>query len=155
LQMILEHMNNCQLCKETSDNCILNEIETRMKFNEKSLTFFMNNSQEVFKEIFDATFHKNGNGLCIESFELNDKKYVVKEEDQFFKDNVRVCYYLRIDHCLAGLASFLNSDKVILERIWLRSEESIRKEQRFLQDLKDKKINLELQTLETIFKRIR
>jgi len=155
LQTVSEHLKNCQSCSEALDNCILNEIETKVKFNEKTLTFFMNNSKEIFKEMNEVTFHNNGKGLCVEAFELSDNKYTLKEEDSFFRDSVRVCYYLRINHCLVGLVSFLNSDKVILERIWLRSSESIKKEQKFFQDLKDKKIKLELQTLATIFKRIR
>jgi hypothetical protein len=127
-----------------------------MKFDKKTLEFFMNNSKEIFKELETVTFHKNGKGIVIDDFELENKHYIIKDEDLFFRDQVRICYYLRIDCCLAGLVSFLNSEnRVILERIWFRAEESIKKEQKFFQDLKNKKIKLELQTLETIFKRIR
>jgi len=156
MQLISEHLQNCNPCSEALNCCILNEIETRLRFNEKTLNFFMNNSKEVFREISEAKWHLNGTDIKIDAFKLNDKEFSIKDEDIFFKDKVRICYYLRLDSCLAGLASFLNSsDKIILERIWTRSEASIKKEQNFFQDLKDKKIKLDLETLETIFTRIR
>ena len=156
MQMLTNHLHECNVCSEALNCCILNEIETKLRFNEKTLNFFMSNSKEILKEISNVKFHTNGIGVKVDLFEFENKQYSISDEDIFYRDNERICYYLRLDFCLAGLASFLNSvNKIVLERIWLRTEQSIKKEQRFFQDLKDKKIKLDLQTLETIFKRIR
>lgn len=156
--MLTEHLNNCDYCKMNFENTLLDEIENNLSFNEKTLTFFNKHSLLVMEPIIrnDITVKNKQTDFCIEKVKIYDNEYILNDNDIFHRDKNLVYYYLRKDLCLYGLISFLNEkDNIFIERFWKRSYNSINSEKKFFDDLKNKKIKIDLKTLETIFKRIR
>lgn len=166
LTKVKQHFEVCELCKGRFEERHLIEIEDKLEFHRKSLEFFDSNSFEVMQpvvgELIDKKiaikkfcYHPNGNLAKLTDRYLRDC-YDIKDEDEFHRDNGRVVYYLRENIVLTGMASFIMLDGVIyLENIWVRTKLSYEKEKKFFDGLKNRSVQLKLETLEAIFKRVR
>lgn len=149
IEIIKNHLENCQICRDSIDELYLEEATSNVNFNQESLKYFDIHSKEINSEIF---VESNG----VKKFSYENQVYILKPEDEFYRENNKIYYYLKEDICLAGMVSIMEiNNNFKLDKIWLRSKESLEKERNFFELLKDKKIKLELQTLETIFKRLR
>lgn len=154
LQKISEHLEHCNQCSEKLNEAILNEIEEKVKFNEKSYRYFIRKSNNIFKDLENTITTEDGH---IEKFSYGGKDYTVNKDDEFFRETTntvrKICYYLKIENCTIGMVSFIFSgEKIILEKIWFRPTEIINKQRKLFQDIKEGKVKIRLDTLYKIFK---
>jgi hypothetical protein len=148
---ITEHLQSCDVCKSHFEDTLLAEIEDNTIFNDKTVEFFNKHGLLRMKKAENIIFEKNN----ITQIIINKNKFELTQEDEFYRDKNTVGYYLRQDLCLYGLISFIfDNNEIFIERIWMRTLESVEKEKVFFDQLKNKKIKIDLKTIETIFKRI-
>lgn len=154
LSRFYNHINNCELCKNELNEEYILEVEEKIKFNERSLLYFTRNSQDIFKKLTKLDYERNNDHIKWFSYFC---KFKIDEDDEFYryekKDYLQICYYLRQNSCLSGMVCFsIVKEDVILEKIWLRSEENLKKEQELFRLLKEGKIKIKLDTIKKIFK---
>jgi len=157
LNKLYRHVSSCEVCKNLFDEKQLNEAKENVEFHEKSLEFFVkeSNSKTVLKKlnIDEVTITEDKNGKHINRFTYNDKNYYLKIEDEFFEksydDDAKVLYYyINNEVGSVGMASFIfQHNDIILENIWFMSN----KIQDYFSDLKKGKVKLTLENLENIF----
>lgn len=146
---ILNHLSSCSICSERTEELRLSEISYELDFNEKIYKFFIEKSKDVYKELDPTKIQLDDSS--IKSFTFEDETYEIKEEDLFYHNNQklnnvdieRLCYNLEKDEFSVGMVSFVKSNgKIILEKIWLKSEQRIEKEKEFLQNIRSGKIRI-------------
>jgi hypothetical protein len=149
-KMLFEHLSNCSVCSDRIESLRLSEISKEIEFNENTYTFFLSKAKDIIKELDPDKKQINVNG-SIKSFVFENETYEISEENLFYYrqetlDNVgleRLCYSLEKDNFSIGMVSFVKSNgKIILEKIWLKSEQRIEKEKRFLLNLRSGKIRI-------------
>ena len=153
LTNLFNHINSCDECKKRLNEEYIADVEEKIRFNERSLLYFIRHADDVYKELINYKFENDH----VKYFKFEDKSFVIKEDDEFYRDDDRcqICYYLRNEEqCLLGMVCFsiFNKEKVVLDKIWFRSEDNLKKEQHFFNLLKEEKIKLRLETIEKIFK---
>ena len=146
---IFDHISSCSVCSDKIESFRLSEISKEFEFNESTYKFFVEKAKEVVKELEPKQIKINGSG--IESFVFEDKHYNVSIDNLFcsHKEKIndveieRLCYGLEKESFNIGMVSFVKSKgKIILEKIWLKSEERLKKEKQFLLNLKSGKIRI-------------
>jgi len=169
-EKIIFHIENCEECRNRLNEKYLTEIENKIKSNERTLSFFEKNSLEIMEKLEAVNTIENGinqieiyqnaqSDVYIRRFSYKDNIYELNEDDEFFRkqdDDLsiqRLYYYIRQDVYLSGMVSFyIKNGDICLERIWFRTLESMAKEKEFIQELKDGKIKIKLETISRIFK---
>ena len=146
---IFDHISSCSICSNKIESFRLTEISKEFEFNESTYKFFVEKAKDVVKELEPKQIKINGTG--IEGFTFEDKFYDVSLNNLFCRHEEkindvkieRLCYGLEKDDFNIGMVSFVKSNKkVILEKIWLKSEERLKKEKQFLLNLKSGKIRI-------------
>jgi hypothetical protein len=148
-KMIFDHVSSCSVCSNKIENLRLSELTKEFKFNESAYKFFIERSKDVIKELKQKQIKVNSSE--IEGFIFEDKFYDVCSDNLFCRheeeiNNVkieRLGYSLEKENFNIGMVSFIKSNgKIILEKIWLKSEERLKKEKQFLLNLKSCKISI-------------
>ena len=152
LTRFFAHVDACDNCKARLNEEYIAEVEEKIKFNEKSLLYLVRHAEDVFQDV--TAIYENSH---IKRFSFKGDTYEINEDDEFYRDEgdrLQICYYLRNDkQCLMGMVCFSigKKEKIILEKIWFRTEENLKKEQELFRLLKEGKIKLRLETIEKIF----
>jgi len=147
LAKVTEHLSSCELCRQQVDEEYLEEVEEKVRSNEKSLAYFLKHAHSVnLKVVADVV------GFRIKSFIYEGLKLDLNSDDEFYSDDNTVYYYIKKDQCLVGMAcfKFVNAN-TILDRIWLRSPEVVNKERDFFQGVKEGRIKIRLDSIQKIF----
>jgi len=152
LEKVSKHLEECEYCKSRVNDEYVEEVEEKIRFNEKSMDFFESNGKEINEKIKIETIDRS------KFFMFDNEKYIINEQDEFFRNNgcgINVCYYMRQGFCLVGMACIrILNDEVFLHKIWLRSKVQVEKEKVFFEKLKSGEIKLKLDTLGKIFQTI-
>jgi hypothetical protein len=148
---IFDHVSSCKKCSERIDDLRLSEISKEIKFNEKTYVFFVAKAKDIIKELDPSKNQVELNCIGVKSFLFEDEHYHVCEEDLFYHHHgelngvmiERFCYNLEKEEFSIGMVSFVMSNgKIILEKIWLKSQQRIEKEKQFLSNLRSGKIRI-------------
>lgn len=150
-QRIFQHLSSCSVCADKTESYRLSEIAKEIEFNENTYKYFVTKSKNVIKELDPEKKQIIVNGT-IKSFVFENETYEISEEILFYNnqetlDNTilidRLCYTLDKDGFNIGMVSFVKSnEKIILEKIWLKSEQRIEKEKQFVLSLRSGKIRI-------------
>jgi hypothetical protein len=148
LNLLHNHLEKCEECRNKFNEEYLLEVEEKIRFNEYSLKCLNNNGQEIKKELTSDSFSLVDGQ--VKSFFFENKKYDTDED--FFKQDTKICYYLKNGNELTvGLACLeVSNEKVIIHKIWLISDELLKKEQELIQKIK-KNDKIKLETLIKIY----
>jgi len=144
-QKLIKHLASCEFCSDKLERLRLNRIANSIEFKEATYSFFLTQAKEVYKVLQIDEFKKNGIGLKLFVFE--GVSYQMTKDDLFYnivndkKRSQCLCYILEKDSHNVGMVSFIMlNDKVILEKIWLKSSQRILKEKKFLDNLKNSEL---------------
>jgi len=150
-QKILQHVSQCRICSDKLEEIRLKEFSREIIFNEKTYNFFVNRAKSIIRELDQQKNQVVLNDTGIKSFIFNETEYELQEENLFCKRTEileqipldRYCYNISKDKIFVGMVSFvISNNKIILEKIWLKSDEYIEKEKEFLQNLKNGKVKI-------------
>lgn len=129
--MLLEHLKYCDVCSDKMEQIRLLNLSHSLLFNKDTYDFFMSRAKDINQEI-KCEF----NCVGLKSFVFEGVFFSLSKKDLFFAQNQLWCYFLEQGSCSIGMASFRKfSNKVILEKIWLKSNQRIIKERQFIQEL--------------------
>lgn len=153
---LFQHLSSCHVCSDKIESMRLLEISKEIEFNENAYKFFITRAKDIIKELDPSKVKSNGR---IKSFVYEDQKYDITEENLFCHhkellngvDIERLCYNLERNDFSIGMVSFVKSNgKIILEKIWLKSEQRIEKEKQFLTNLRSGKIRILLELIQRL-----
>jgi hypothetical protein len=146
---LFEHLENCDECKKKIESIRLDEVLKQIRFNEKTYNFFVAKAKNVIKQLdHDKVKLKDGK---ITSFIFENEQFTLNQEDLFYqkKDVLndieinRLYYDIKKNNFHIGIVSFaISNDRIILEKIWLKSENLIEKEKEFLKNLRSGKFRI-------------
>jgi len=150
-QKILEHVSMCQICADQLEEIRLKEFSKEIIFNEKTYKFFISRAKNIIRQLDlqkkQVVLSESG----IKSFVFDETEYELQEENLFCKRSEmveqiplnRYCYNISKESIFVGMVSFvISNNKIILEKIWLKSDEHIEKEKEFLKNLKNGKVKI-------------
>jgi uncharacterized protein YifE (UPF0438 family) len=148
---LFDHISSCKICAEKIEEIRLSEISKELQFNEDIYKFFITKSKNVIEELDPKKNQIVLNGR-IKSFVFEGTNYTLSEDNLFYRKEEswganmlveRLCYTLEKDDFSIGMVSFAKSNKkVILEKIWLKSEQRIEKEKQFIANLRSGRIRI-------------
>ena len=157
-QLLISHLKNCETCSSTLESLRLNKAYKDFETSENTYKFFISKAKDVIKELKKEEYKSNKKTKDI-VFVFDDEKYLLTCENIFYEkdDNIgcikikRKCYVLEKEEHDIGMVSFvITSEKIILEKIWLKSEFRIAKEKQFLSNIKTGKIRLLLNLIQKL-----
>jgi hypothetical protein len=143
-QKLFDHLNICDFCKNKIEGVRLAEISKEIEFNEKAYDFFLSKAKDVITQV-DKEILKN------KAFIFEKEEYALNPEELFYQKKEllngieieRLCYNLETDGIYVGMVSFvISNDRLILEKIWLKSENRIEKEKEFLKNIRSGKFRI-------------
>jgi hypothetical protein len=146
---IFEHLSKCKKCSDRVESLRLTEISNELKFSEKLYDYFVSKADDIIQELDPKKNQIKTNGSGVHWFVHNDNMYKVAQV--FFRNSgliegiefQRTCYNLESDNLTIGMVSFIESNnKIILEKIWFKSEERLELEKQFVSQLQNGKIKL-------------
>lgn len=147
--ILFEHLSSCYKCSQDIEGMRLTEVDREIEFNKATYKFFIDKSKDTMIEL--DTKDMTLEGSVLKSFVFDNKVYEVCEDNLFFSNNEvlenvkvkRECYNLDNGELVIGMVSFVFSkNKVILEKIWLKTEQQIEKEKMFLSNMRRGKIRI-------------
>jgi hypothetical protein len=148
LEQVSKHLSECEHCKKCVDENLLDDVEEKMKMNDLSFRFFQKNGTELKEKIMIAES---------KIFQFENETFQINEQDEFYRKNgngMNVCYYMRQDSHLTGMACVRTIDgETFLTGIWLKPKEQIKQEKEFFERLRNGE-KLKLDTLKQIFQAI-
>lgn len=128
---LFEHINSCKHCNDMLESMRLKKISNEIVFNKNLYEFFLT------KSVCITNVCKVEVQNSSKKFKIDNKDYIVYEKDLFYQHENISCYLLEENLFNLGMVSFLECEKeVILDRIWVKSNERVLKEKKFLHDLK-------------------
>jgi len=138
-QMLIDHLSKCEFCSSFLEEIRLDKISNEIEFNRNIYDFFSSKTQDVNKVLNDQEI----NIACdiIKSFKFNDREYEILFKNLIYESSTNngqiLCYVIEQDDFKIGMVSFLKTqEKIILDKIWIKSKERIQKEKLFLSNLK-------------------
>lgn len=154
--LILTHLCSCTHCSSVLESMRLIKISNEIEFNRNIYNFFIMQAIDVSRKLSNEEVKINGVG--IKSFKFHNQEFYISKKHLFYeckKDNAKLlCYVIEHDCTNIGMVSFIkHSDFIVLDKIWLKSEERLEKEKRFLNNIKtgNMKVLIDLVTKECNF----
>lgn len=134
-EMLLKHLQQCEICSSKMEQIRLSNLSHSLLFDRETYEFFMSRAKSINQEVECKI-----NGVGLKSFSFQGNTFLLSKKDLFFEleqNNTKLwCYFLERDSCSVGMASLKKSlNKVVLEKIWLKSSERIMKEKQFIREL--------------------
>jgi hypothetical protein len=138
-EYLLNHLKKCLICSDKLESLRLKNISRQIITNEKTYNFFMSQAKQIGKKLTCSEITINCIG--IKSFIFNQNLYKFSKRNLFYNhlehNKNYLCYFLENDSHIIGMVSFIKmQDEVLLDKIWVKSEERIEKEKRLLRNLK-------------------
>jgi len=148
-QKIFDHLSSCQICSEKIEEFRLNKIFKKINLNEETYNFFIKCANDVIIELNRENISFKNNNIC--SFKFENQTYTIDQNNIFYScektlEGIKIeqkCYLLEKNSYNIGMVSFVfSNNKIILEKIWLKSEQRLEKEKTLLTNLKNGKIRI-------------
>jgi hypothetical protein len=153
---LLKHLDECICCQETLESKRLQAFSKNNEQNQELFKLFNKFSLNIIQEITNKQYKlsKNKN---IETFKHENKNYKTSDiiYENVEKNNgiklTKICYNIIEKNIICGMAMFIiTNDKVILDKIWLKNEATLKKEKLFLKNIKNGKEKLKIKDIEKL-----
>jgi hypothetical protein len=147
--MIFEHLAKCDICSERIEETRLIKISKDIQINDSTYKFFISQADDVIEELSKDKVKMNCVG--IKSFVYKNQEYQIDSKNLFceyeeFLGDIKIkrrCYILENEECSIGMVSFVETnEKLILEKIWLKTQKHLEKERQFLDNLRSGKVRV-------------
>jgi len=156
-EKILNHLSKCAVCFDKLEEMRLFEVYNKSLQNEQLYKFFLKKAENIIIELKKKDFKiKNKR---IEHFFYKNQKFYPNEmfyEIQEHENGLNLCktyYKITTKNFTIGIVSFvLTNNKIILEKIWFKNKQIIKKEQKFVKDIKKGKTRILFDTIIKFYK---
>jgi len=139
---IQKHFDECSHCSQLYNELYLNEVNENIHFKESCFLFFIQNAVNLDIK-FDGEVEITGNDIKIKSCNFDDLNYKFDDNDEFFRDEQRVCYFLKNNYSIIGMIGFrFDDEEIFLEAIYFRSELDLNEEKKFKKQIQNKTMKL-------------